>query len=507
MIIMSNSPLISYTKISPNSYGRRTHKIDTITIHCVVGQLSAESICECFTDTWNGSSCNYGIGNDGRIALVLGEDYASCCSSSQSNDQRAITIECASDATHPYAINSAVYNSLVKLCADICKRNDIKELKWKGDKSLIGQVDKQNMTVHRWFANKACPGDYIYNRLGQIASEVNAILNGSKNQTVIDDAIITANSSTIWKFLKNKGLNNYAVAGIMGNLYAESALNPKNLQNSYERKLGYSNDSYTKAVDDGSYVNFVKDSAGYGLAQWTYYTRKQNLLKYAKSKGRSIGDLNIQLEFMWTEIQSSESIMNILKKATSISQASDIILTEYERPADQSTAVRLKRAQYGQTYYDKYASKQTVPTKRTYPKPPFTVQVSVSDLNYRSKPSKDGIVKGQTGKGIFTIVEVSNDWGKLKSGAGWIYLGGSDNCIINTTSRNESKNTSFKVRVDIANLNIRKGAGTDYSTIGKYTGKGIFTIVETKSGKGSNSGWGKLKSGLGWISLDYAEKV
>jgi hypothetical protein len=123
-----------------------------------------------------GASANYGIGEDGRIVLLVEEKDRSWCSSNAENDNRAITIECASDPAAPYAINTKVYKSLIKLCVDICKRNNIKKLLWKGDKSLVGQIDKQNMTVHRWFANKACPGDYIYNRLGQIADEVNAEL-------------------------------------------------------------------------------------------------------------------------------------------------------------------------------------------------------------------------------------------------------------------------------------------------------------------------------------------
>ncbi len=142
----------------------------------MVGQLSAEGICGCFANMAVSSSCNYAIGADGRIGLCVEEKDRSWCSSNAANDHRAITIECASDRTYPYAINDKVYKSLVNLCADICRRNGIKELKWKADRSLIGQVDKQNMTVHRWFANKACPGDYIYNRLGQIAKEVNAKL-------------------------------------------------------------------------------------------------------------------------------------------------------------------------------------------------------------------------------------------------------------------------------------------------------------------------------------------
>lgn len=177
---MSNSPLVNYTKISPNKTSPRNHKIDTITIHCVVGQLSVETLGSIFYRKSKLASCNYAIGSDGRIGMYVEEKDRSWCSSNAPNDHRAITIECASDTSHPYAINDKVYKSLIKLCTDICKRNGIKELKWKGDKSLIGKVKQQNMTVHRWFANKSCPGDYIYNRLGQIAEEVNNNLNPKK---------------------------------------------------------------------------------------------------------------------------------------------------------------------------------------------------------------------------------------------------------------------------------------------------------------------------------------
>lgn len=177
---MSNSSLISYTRISPNKTSPRNHEIDTITIHCVVGQLSCETMGPMFENPSFKASCNYFIGSDGRIGLCVDEKDRSWCTSNASNDHRAITIECASETYHPYAINDKVYASLIKLCADICKRNNIKELKWQDDKSLIGQVDKQNMTVHRWFANKACPGEYIYSRLGQIAKEVNEMLVGEE---------------------------------------------------------------------------------------------------------------------------------------------------------------------------------------------------------------------------------------------------------------------------------------------------------------------------------------
>lgn len=176
---MSNSPLVKYTKISPNRTSPRNHVIDTVTIHCVVGQCSVETLGNIFEPTSRQASCNYGVGVDGRIGMYCEEKDRSWCSSSSSNDDRAITIEVASDTTHPYAVNDKAYAALIDLVTDICKRNNIKELKWKGDKSLIGQVDKQNMTVHRWFANKSCPGDYLYNRHGAIADEVNKRLNTS----------------------------------------------------------------------------------------------------------------------------------------------------------------------------------------------------------------------------------------------------------------------------------------------------------------------------------------
>lgn len=170
---MGNSPLIDFTKISPNKSSPRNHKIDTITIHCVVGQCSVETIGNVFAPTSRQASSNYGIGPDGRIGMYCEEKDRSWCSSSGANDNRAITIEVASDTTEPYAVNDKAYAALLDLLTDICKRNGIKALLWKADKSLIGKVDKQNMTVHRWFANKSCPGTYLYNKHPEIAAEVN----------------------------------------------------------------------------------------------------------------------------------------------------------------------------------------------------------------------------------------------------------------------------------------------------------------------------------------------
>ena len=361
----TNSSLVSYTKLSPNHSGQRTHSIDRITPHCVVGQCSVETLGNIFLPTSRQASCNYGIGVDGRVGMYVEEKNRSWCSSSSANDQRAITIECASDTTEPYAFKDVVYQKLITLCVDICKRNGKKKLLWLGDKdktlSYEPKSDEMVLTVHRWFANKSCPGNWMYARMGDLANKVTAALGGSTATT--EPAAATDNEKAIWDYLYGKIGNAYGVAGLMGNLYAESALRPNNLQNTYEKKLGLSDTQYTANVDDGSYTNFVKDSAGYGLAQWTYWSRKQALHEYAKASGKSIGDLDIQLAFIWKELSEGyKALLKTLQAATSVTDASTAVLTQYERPADQGASVQAKRAGYGQTYYDKYAG-ATYPEK------------------------------------------------------------------------------------------------------------------------------------------------
>ena len=190
----SNSPLATVKLISPNKTVGRNHAIDTITIHCFVGQVTAKRGCEVFQPSSKGASCNYVVGYDGSIGLCVEEKDRSWCTggykkvngvnvpirvngiSGSSNDYQAVTIEVACEAKHPYAITEKAMAALIELCTDICRRNGIKKLLWSGDKNLVGNPAKQNLTVHRWFANKACPGDYIYQRLGDIAAKVNAKL-------------------------------------------------------------------------------------------------------------------------------------------------------------------------------------------------------------------------------------------------------------------------------------------------------------------------------------------
>ena len=169
------------------------------------------------------------------------------------------------------------------------------------------------------------------------------------------------NEQKIWNFLKSKGLNDYACAGLMGNLQAESGLNSNNMENYYESRLGFTDASYVQAVDNGTYSKekFIYDQAGFGIAQWTWWSRKKALYEYVKSKGVSIGNIEAQLEFLYQELSTSyKSVLSTLKNATSILEASNAVLFKFENPADQSVSVQNLRANLGQKFYDKYAGKQ-----------------------------------------------------------------------------------------------------------------------------------------------------
>ena len=501
---MSNSSLVAYKKISPNKTSPRNHEIDTVTIHCVVGQVTAESLGDWFAKSSTQASSNYGVDKNGRIGMYVEEKDRSWCTSSGSNDHRAITIEVASDTKHPYAVTDAAYAGLIKLLVDICKRNPgIKKLRWKGDKSLIGQVSKQNMTVHRWFANKSCPGEYLYSRHDDIVAKVNALLEVDTEQPKTESVDA---ESVIWNFFKGKGLNDFAIAGIMGNLYAESALRSNNLQGGYEQKLNHTDASYTKAVDDGSYTNFVKDSAGYGLAQWTYYTRKQALLDYAKSVKKSIGDLNMQLDFMWKELQGYTSVMKVLKSATSVLEASNVILLQYERPADQSVSVQNKRAGYGQKYYDKFVEK-----KVAFKEGDIVKIVGTTYYNGKSVPSwvkaKTWVVKSATQTRV--VVDKSTD------NSSSIMSPFKPEALALVTS-NKVQDTQAEKKVAYAQSRDDKLAGsyTVTATSGlnmRYT-PGVLTdanviVCLPKGAVVHNYGYFTAVNGTKWLYVAYKDKV
>ena len=219
---MTNSSLVSFTKLSPNNSGLRKQPIDTITIHCVVGHCSLKSLGNVFASSSRQASSNYGIDDHGNVGMYCEEKKCSWCTSSSANDQRAVTIEVASDSIHPYAITDHALQGLIELCVDICKRNGIPKIIWKNDKSLIGKPKQQNLTVHRWFANKSCPGDYIFNKLGYIANEVNKLLENNPGVDKTPDLSIFTPYliqvvPSVLNYRKGPGTNNAIVGQIKHN--------------------------------------------------------------------------------------------------------------------------------------------------------------------------------------------------------------------------------------------------------------------------------------------------
>lgn len=366
-------------------------------------------------------------------------------------------------------------------------------------------IDADHVIRHYDVNGKPCPGIIGWNAESGDESKWKAFKAKLNTSTTTSTATTTNTGTTdeqkIWNFLKTKIGNEYGAAGLMGNLYAESALKPNNLQNTHEKSLGMTDAEYTAAVDNGSYTNFVKDSAGYGLAQWTYYSRKQNLLDYAKSVSKSIGDLDMQLDFLWKELQGYTSVLNTLKSAKTVLEASNIVLTKFEAPADTGATVQTKRCGYGQTYYNKYATETSAAS---------------TSVTYRVRKTW---ADASSQKGAFTVL--ANAKACADSNPGYSVFDESGKAVYTSASAASTTATSstpYQVRVKVADLNIRKGAGMNYAKLGKYTGKGVFTIVEEKQGtidtKGTIGTWGLLKSYQtkkdGWICLaypDYTEKV
>ena len=438
---------------------------------------------------------------------------------------------------------------------------------------------------------------------------------------------------TIWEYLKAQGLTDAGAAGLMGNLYAESGLRPNNLQNSYEGKLGMADAEYTEMVDRGTYANFGNDRAGYGLAQWTYPSRKAALLACAKAARKSIGDLEMQLGFLMQELSTGyKTVLNVLRTTVSVREASDIVLLQFERPADQSEARRKQRAEYGQKYFDKYAKKgggvmgftnsslatvRMISPNRTpnrnHAIDTITIHCFVGQVtakrgcevfqpssrkascNYvvgydgsiglcveekdrswcsggtdkKGNPIRANGISGSsndyqavtievasdtkhpytiTDKAMAALIELCTDicrrngikqllwkgdktlvgrvaqqnltvhrWFANKACPGdYIYerlgdIAAKVNAKLGvsfapTTPAIPESKVPYKVRITATDLRIRKGPGTNTAIVQKAIAPGVYTIVSEATGEGATK-WGKLKSGVGWVSLDYCKKL
>lgn len=477
------SPLATYERISPNSTNPRASTIRRSTPHCVAGNLTIEATLGLArfinADPKGGASCNYAIGTDGRIGLGVEEANRSWCTSSRTNDHESITVEIANNGGAPdWRMSDAAINAWLDLTIEQIRFYGFKKVNYQPKPANVttaqvetwistwAKKDEWIITLHCWYAAKACPGPYFIRQLPWLVKEMNKRLQdpnwipeafvgegvtqtgstseSSQNESKVDATvpilIVPENiDKIIWNFLKDQGLNDFAIAGIMGNLFAESGLSPIALQNTFEKTLNHTDKSYTLAVDDGSYINFAQDKAGYGLAQWTWHTRKQALLDFAKKSGASIGELEMQLMFMWNEMKEYKQMIKDLTSSKSIIDASTTFLVNYEKPADQSSEVQKKRAEFGQKYFDKFApivagsssskpkESQTAPIQEAFKE--YMIRVTAQSLNVRTGPGTNYPVTRTlvNDKNLYTIVEEhikdsGNVWGRLKSGIGWINL-------------------------------------------------------------------------------------
>lgn len=444
---MSNSPLVVHTNISPNKTSPRNHVIDTITIHCIVGQLSAESLGKTFERVERQASSNYGVDKDGRVGMYVEEKDRSWCSSSRDNDHRAITIEVACDSFAPYTVNEKAYKALIELCADICKRNGIKKLLWKNDKSLIGHVDQQNMTVHRWFAATECPGAYLFERQGDIAAKVNAILG---SEVPAADPVVGTQGTEL------KNLTPEQMIAKVGKLFTED-----------QRKTG--------VLASVSLAQFILESG------WGKGTLAQAANNFFGMKATVSG--NSWAGSAW----DGKSVYNIQTGEYTTDGSYVTVNADFRKYADMESSIAdhsayLIAAMKGSV--PRYAGLKGCTDYKT------AVQI-IKDGGYATDPNYVSKLCNLIEKYNLTVYDAGETISEPVPEAP------------------VAPSLPYLVRVKIPNLRIRKGAGVDKTFTNIYTGKGVFTIVEEAQGainsKGQIGTWGKLKSGAGWICLAFSE--
>ena len=430
----TNSKMVVCTKLSPNHSGLRTHSIDRISPHCVVGQVTAESLGSLFAKSSYKASSNYGIDKNGRVGMYVEEKNRSWCTSSNSNDQRAVTIECASDTKSPYRMNDAVYETLIKLCIDICRRNGKKKLLWFGDKNKTlnysPKADEMVITVHRWFASKSCPGDWLYSRLGDLAKKVTAELSGDdeEDDTEIDkglqakDLAAFSNKEVIAKvgplFTADQKKTGVLASISLAQFILESGYGKSELaqeaNNCFGMKKSLSGNNWAGSVWDGKsvYVKKTKEQRRWGTetvtAEFRKYTciedsiadhsayltgaKKGSALRYEGLKGcadyRKVAQI-VKDGGYATSTAYVDKLCSIIEEWKLTQYDADTALVEEEKPA----AVKL----------------------------PYLIRVC-KRIDIKRNASASSATARKCPVGIYTIVAEQNGYGKLKSGAGWVRL-------------------------------------------------------------------------------------
>ena len=362
-----------------------------------------------------GKCVNAFIGNDkngvARIYQTLPwnkKPWGCASGKNGSYNNSHIQFEICEDALNNETHFNAAFNAAIELCVQLCKQYNLP----------VSSIVSHHEAHLAGYASGHADCDHWLKKFGKdmnwFRSQVQSKIGSPVivEEPVRDDADVS-NEKRVWDFLIGKGLSEIATAGVMGNIRCESNFIPTNLQNSCESKLGVDDMTYTAQVDAGT-RNFI-DSCGYGLCQWTYYSRKQQILDFARQQHKSIGDLAMQMEFMWIEMTAKKSMMAALKAADSVRAASDVFLLQFEKPAKKDDpSVQKNRASYGEGYFEKYSG--TKPST-------YLVKINTAVLNVRAGAGTNYKINRTVKSGeVYTIVEEVNGWGRLKSGAGWISL-------------------------------------------------------------------------------------
>lgn len=479
----TNSSLVAYTKLSPNHSGQRTHSIDRISPHCVVGQCTAEVLGDWFYKSTTQASSNYGIDKNGRIGMYVEEKNRSWCTSSNANDQRAITIECASDKTEPYTMNDKVYARLIELCTDICKRYGKKKLLWFADKdkslNYSPATDEMIITVHRWFTNKSCPGNWLYARLGDVADRVTANLGGADTPSKGIQATVFAKLSEADVVKKAGALftADQKKSGILASVsmaqfilesgYGKSEL-AQNANNCFGMKISLSGNTWSGSTWDGKSKYTKKTQEEYTKGQMTTITA--DFRKYPCIED-SIADHS---SYLLGAKNGSKLRYDGLKGCKDYKKAAQIIKNGgYATSSTYVANLCSIIEKWNLTQFDvKETNSAPADSVKTFPATPFTVRVIIDNLNYRSEPSMNGRVNGQTGIGTFTIMEVKNGWGRLKSGAGWIWLENPSYCTVGKTVASANKTSGTKTVDELAKEVIKGLWGNGADRKAKLTAAG-----------------------------------
>lgn len=495
----TNSSMVVYTKLSPNHSGQRTHSIDRITPHCVVGQCTAEGLGDWFYKSSTQASSNYGIDKDGRVGMYVEEKNRSWCSSSNANDQRAITIECASDTTEPYAFRDVVYRKLVELCTDICRRNGKNKLIWFGDKDKTLNYSPESgemiLTVHRWFADKSCPGNWMYARMGDLAEKVTKKLGGASDSgggtgskgmqaSVLQDL---SEADTIKKVgelftadQKKSGiLASVSLAQfILESGYGKSEL-AQNANNVFGMKCSLSGNTWSGSSWDGK-SKYTKKTQEQN-ADGSYETITADFRKYPCIED-SIADHSA---YLLGAMNGKKLRYDGLKGCTDYKRAVQII-------KDGGYATSLDYVEKLCSIIEKWKLSD------------YDVKDSGGGEVIRWYRVRKSWTDSKTQKGAYKVLDNAKKC--ADQNPGYKVFDADGKVVYEPKAAEPAMKVPFLVKVSIPDLNIRKGPGTDYSRV-QFCPIGVYTIVEVKSGKGSTVRWGRLKSGIGWISLDFVKRV